>query len=90
MRCVFCGTTYPEGTIVCKSCNEYKGMEEVNPKGFTTLDQALAGAMALMEEARLAYLDECKHENLHHTDSSAHLAFCPDCELEIKCECEDN
>lgn len=33
---------------------------------------------------------ECLHPDLKHTDSSAHLAFCPDCELEIKCECEEN
>ena len=24
--CVFCENTYPEGTIVCTECNEYKGM----------------------------------------------------------------
>jgi len=90
MKCVFCSREYEVGTIVCSFCNEYKGMEEIEPKPFTTLGSALDEAMRLMEEAREAYADECEHENLHHTDSSAHLAFCPDCELEIKCECEDN
>lgn len=33
--------------------------------------------------------DECEHKNLKHTDSSAHSAFCPDCDLEFLCECEN-
>lgn len=33
--------------------------------------------------------NECEHPDLKHTDSSAHLAFCPDCDLEFRCECEE-
>lgn len=62
MKCVFCGTEYPKGTLVCVSCNEYKGMEEVvEPKGFTTLAQALTSVMTLIDEARQFHLDNpCK------------------------------
>ena len=24
--CVFCDTIYPEPTLICKECNDYKGM----------------------------------------------------------------
>lgn len=37
---------------------------------------------------QIAAVKECEHSDLKHTDSSAHLAFCPDCELEFSCECE--
>jgi hypothetical protein len=49
--------------------------------------------MGLMKEAyteQTHHNEVCEHENLAHTDSSAHLAFCQDCELEFCCECEDN
>lgn len=52
MKCVFCSREYEVGTIVCSFCNEYKGMEEITPKPFTTLGSALDDAFALMEEAR--------------------------------------
>lgn len=32
---------------------------------------------------------ECEHPNLTHADSSAHLAYCPDCDFEMKCECTE-
>ena len=67
MRCVFCGGEYPDGTVVCRSCNDYKGMEEVKPKGFTTLNQALDDVFVLMEEARQYHLENPCAE--------------PDCEL---------
>lgn len=67
MRCVFCGATYSAGTYVCRTCNDYKGMEEVRSNGLTTLDQALANVFALMDEARQDHIDNpCKE---------------PDCEL---------
>jgi len=37
---------------------------------------------------QIAAVKECEHLDLKHTDSSAHLAFCPDCDLEFSCECE--
>lgn len=40
-----------------------------------------------LEEVNLVM--ECEHPDLKHTDSSAHLAFCPDCDLEFECECEE-
>jgi ribosomal protein L40E len=24
--CVFCESVYPEGTLVCRECNDYKGL----------------------------------------------------------------
>ena len=68
---------------------------------FTSLDNALDSAMKLMEEARASHIEnapcgnsecelcECQHLNLKHTDSSAHTAFCPDCEFEMNCLCDD-
>ena len=57
MKCVFCSTEYPVGTIACSVCNEYKGMEEIEPKPFTTLGSALDDAFTLMEEARQHHLE---------------------------------
>jgi len=60
MKCVFCNTDYPVGTIVCSVCNEYKGLitpEEERTLGMTTLGSALDDAFALMEEARQAHLE---------------------------------
>ena len=57
MKCVFCSREYEVGTVVCSFCNEYKGMEEIEPKPFTTLGSALDDAFALMEEARQAHLE---------------------------------
>ena len=56
MKCVFCNREYPLDAVVCVDCNEYKGMEEITPKPFTTLGSALDDAFALMEEARQHYL----------------------------------
>lgn len=32
---------------------------------------------------------ECVHPHLRHADASAVIAFCPDCELEFLCMCEE-
>ena len=88
-RCVFCGATYSAEVYVCRTCNDYKGLEEVSVGGLATLSTALNSAFALMEEERKAFADDCEHENLSHTCSSAHLAFCPDCDLEFQCECAE-
>jgi hypothetical protein len=60
MKCVFCNTDYPVGTIVCSICNEYKGLitpEEERTLGMTTLGSALDDAFDLMEEAREHHLE---------------------------------
>jgi hypothetical protein len=93
MKCVFCNTDWSADTNVCPSCEDYKGLITIEPiriQGFTSLDEALRDATGIMEEARQAYADECEHENLRHTDGSAHIAFCPDCDLEFMCECEEH
>jgi hypothetical protein len=60
MICEFCGGEYPEGTIICRTCNDYKGLitpEEKRTLGMVSLDQALNDAMAIMDEARDYHLD---------------------------------
>ena len=95
MKCVFCGAVYDEDTKICRSCEDYKGLEPIKQPVF--LGAALNEVMAMIEEAREYHKrnpcndpdcceKECEHPNLKHADSSAHLAFCPDCELEFECE----
>lgn len=64
-------------------------MEPIETSKAVLLATALDKAMALMEQAREHYKQECEHPNLKHADSSAHLAFCPDCELEFECVCSE-
>jgi hypothetical protein len=33
--------------------------------------------------------DACEHAEVDHVGSSAHLAFCKECQLEFDCECKD-
>jgi hypothetical protein len=88
MKCVFCNREYPLDQVVCVDCNEYKGME-FSSSTATTISSALNDAFALMAEARQHHKEVCEHENLAHTESSAHLAFCQDCELEFSCDCDN-
>jgi hypothetical protein len=72
MKCVFCNTDYPADTIVCRTCNDYKGLitpEEERTLGMKTLGSALDDAFAIMEEAR-----QFHEENLPCAN--------PDCECE--------
>ena len=32
---------------------------------------------------------ECEHPNLKHAEGDSTIAFCPDCELEFRCMCEE-
>lgn len=76
MRCVFCGATYSADTYICRTCNDYKGMEEISGEGPKTLAVALDSVFALMEEARQAFADEpCDecgefHDEPDNTDNS--------------------
>jgi uncharacterized C2H2 Zn-finger protein len=33
--------------------------------------------------------DECEHPYLKHAEGDATIAFCPDCDLEFRCMCEE-
>jgi uncharacterized protein YegL len=62
--CVFDGTHTEQA--VCPTCNDYKGLEPIEPiriQGFTSLDQALRDAMGLMEEYRENFDNEEEEPN---------------------------
>jgi len=73
MRCVFCGGEYPDGTVVCRSCDDYKGLEPIDKPAYVTLNEAMNEVFAIMAEARQHHLDNPCSNN-------------PDCEL---CESEN-
>ncbi len=44
---------------------------------------------AIMSGEPLHEWEECEHPNLKHAEGDATIAFCPDCELEFRCMCEE-
>lgn len=44
---------------------------------------------AIMSGEPLHEWEECEHPDLKHAESDSTIAFCPDCELEFRCMCEE-
>jgi hypothetical protein len=58
MKCVFCGSVFPVDTKVCFICDEYKGLEPIEPERKPVLlGSALNDVFAMIEEARKAHLE---------------------------------
>ena len=44
---------------------------------------------AIMSGEPLHEWEECEHPHLKHAEGDATMAFCPDCDLEFPCMCEE-